>query len=822
MCQRDFIIKYMVIMILMMGYVMGATFPQLYTTTNYQSPVEAESNRIVTLSGYDIDKNATVYYIESDIKDSLPKYPDFLPDEADDSRGFLKIISNNDTPYTLSVKFPESASRDKLYSVWVKNPQGGWSKRVLINDPRPQWIFPKRGYRSEDFGSFGRRYFIAGRNLKIAVDRNLMITLKDEAKGISYEVLPKVYKENSADYLLTFELPQEMEEGNYSVSLFGRDVENNLIILQDPEPKRRFDVRDYGGVPSDGEDDTHAIRDAIADAVAHGGGEIYLSEGVWEFKKSPESVDVYGREVQQGEILPPNLDLIGEGIDKTIIKKYDSWYINDGAMFTLQGNNIVRGIKFIQEVEDEDKRGRFSAFCIGKKPWIQKSSDPSVAENIRIEESAFIGMFIAIGSYGLPLRELYVTNNLFHPYKKAIGLGGNAFLTPPKYMRFFFEDSVVFNNTFLPGDYLGVYNDKGEPTQGPIVIEPSGTIRFSFLDNIANGRGDYGGFRGGVFWYSLNSSKHVLVANNSIYCSGDKAANSGEAIVTDSNYLDTAFNGLSDILDVSPTTITPAKVWDYNLTDYYKRYWVYVVEGPGMGQTREIIHNQAEPNTPIDIYPAWDVIPEVGKSKIIITTSYNWFYIINNIIDNRTECKKTNPSGNTGFVSIYSISSDSVIANNELIDTGGITIVGTSGNDGHLGTSYFLTVENNYIIGRYSENTTRGGIIISYGIMDQKEESLHNYNVDIFNNTIDDSFSYARNHNVAIGYYSTYWSPVNEKAFKNLIISQNKILNVPIGIGLLQVPFDYVFFNNMICDNIFENISEIEIEEFGIDTVICK
>jgi hypothetical protein len=256
--------KSIIFFILLVSVAFSDTTPKLYHTPNYQSPSETQSNRIVTIPGYDIDANASVYYEEVSNTSIIPSNPDFLPTTNEDKKEFLNIISNNDAPYSLQVKFPESATQDKIYAVWVKNKQGGWSKRILMNDPRPQWIFPKRGYTTDNFSTFGRKYYLAGRNLKLAADKQLPITLTNDTTNTTYNVIPKIYKEKSAEYLLTFDLPSEMQEGNYTVTLLNQTSTNKLTIYPNPTQKQRFDITDYGAIPNDNQDDTHAMRDAIA------------------------------------------------------------------------------------------------------------------------------------------------------------------------------------------------------------------------------------------------------------------------------------------------------------------------------------------------------------------------------------------------------------------------------------------------------------------------------------------------------------------------------------------------------------------------------
>ncbi|MBU1669176.1 hypothetical protein KKC13_12215 [bacterium] len=811
------------LLLILCSTVMSAdTTPQLYHTTDYQSPSETQSNRIVTIPGYDIDANASVYYEEVTDTNTIPNNPDFLPSDNSNKKEFLNVISNNDAPYSLSVKFPKSATQDKIYALWVKNRQGSWSKRVLLNDPRPQWIFPKRGYTTKGFSTFGRRYFLAGRNLKLAADKELPITLTNDTTNITYEVIPKIYKEKSAEHLLYFDLPQSMQEGNYTVTMFNRESENKLLIEPDPTEKKRFNITDYGAIPNDNQDDTPAMRDAIAATVANGSGEVYFPEGTWRLVKTEHS-NLYGGEHLLGHIVKPNIDLVGAGKEKTIIKRVDENC--DEAFFTLQGNNIVKGISFIDELSSEEYRVHSMALYIGKPPWWKHIDGPEVVENVQIEACYFSNMEYAISTRGLPARELYVSNNIFHPHSEAVGLGGDPTLKYPDSDHFTNKDGVIFNNTMFPGGAM-LYGDVNGETiaiQGPIAIELSGTVRFSVVDNLLDGRGAYNSFRAGMFWHTADSSEHTLVANNKLHCTGDRA-NWGEAIAIDTNYNDSAFIGQSEILEATLSTITPVKTLEANVTNQYLNYWVYVTEGPGIGQARKVVHNKAAPNTPIEIFPQWDVVPVVDESKVVISRSYNWLYIVNNLVDQKSGCSKTNPLNESGEIYLGAMKADSVVSYNTQYDTAGISISGHNGDDGTHSSPYNILIKENFIDGKYSEESNGGGITLSYGkLYEDREDKLIMYNVDVFKNRINNSwFKYGESDKTAIAYFLGHWSPTSPKAFKNTIISQNRISNVDNGIGLSRAnSSDVLYFNHIICDNIFENIDVEKVEAFGVDTVRC-
>src|SRR6202007_3289212 len=92
-----------------------------------------------------------------------------------------------------------------------------------------------------------------------------------------------------------------------------------------------------------------------------------------------------------------------------------------------------------------------------------------------------------------------------------------------------------------------------------------------------------------------DSAEHLLIADNRISCPGDKVGD-GEAIAFDGSgrvygYARPAeiAAATGDSATVSGDVQAQPKEWGGPAESYYVGFWVQVVAGPGIGQTRRIV-----------------------------------------------------------------------------------------------------------------------------------------------------------------------------------------------------------------------------------------
>ena len=98
----------------------------------------------------------------------------------------------------------------------------------------------------------------------------------------------------------------------------------------------------------------------------------------------------------------------------------------------------------------------------------------------------------------------------------------------------------------MPGSYIDI-----AARQGAIASGIGASLRLDFSSNIADGLSSEGlqdpedrkGWRAAFFWNMNNNNELVLVAQNQVSCSGDKAGD-GEAIAFDASGNRFGFNGI--------------------------------------------------------------------------------------------------------------------------------------------------------------------------------------------------------------------------------------------------------------------------------------
>ena len=160
-------------------------------------------------------------------------------------------------------------------------------------------------------------------------------------KGASLELrgAGRVIKLPAADcdrFSLRVELPKDPIAGRYEVFLKnGLDEQPvsagriEIAPYKEPWPEKIFNVVDYGAVANDANDDSRAVRAALADIAANGGGVLYFPRGRYGMRGTLE--------------LPPNTLLRGE--DMTLSQIY--WLDEDAPKGPLVSGKHHFGIENI-------------------------------------------------------------------------------------------------------------------------------------------------------------------------------------------------------------------------------------------------------------------------------------------------------------------------------------------------------------------------------------------------------------------------------------------------------------------------------------------
>jgi hypothetical protein len=501
---------------------------------------------------------------------------------------------------------------------------------------------------------------------------------------------------------------------------------SQLTVRSDPQPGQTFQVASFGCAPDDGLDDAACVQQAI-DAAAPVDGVVKFGDGQWDFAAVPDTTQAGG--ISHGIVVPPGVSLEGNGRDVTRVVRTDQWgFVPDcpypgipcvAAVFTLQGRNTVSGIHFEDQFPDElefpfldeacldacDGDTSCQAGCrnyrlrflqLGKLPWWTGEDDPRQIEDVFIVNNRFTNVRIAIQDGGWPLRHIFVTYNQLEAFKDDVFLGGNAYR---REVRFNVESSVVAHNDFYPGDY---YNP--DIAQGVIASQIGAARHVDFSDNVAH-RADMAGacasrptgcgWRAAHFWHMNNNFEGLLVSGNETSCTGDKAGD-GEAFGFDNNHNEPAFRSARLVLDATDTTVTVQGPWYRTGSegtgdlDYYREHWIQVVEGVAIGQGRKIescccgtVCSSPEDSAcgaacdgpiGITVSPAWDVVPEPGKSWVTGLRAYWQVYVVDNLVDTRG-CEKDNPTEpSSGVILYHGNTLDSTIEANRLYESDGIRL----------------------------------------------------------------------------------------------------------------------------------------------------
>jgi hypothetical protein len=147
--------------------------------------------------------------------------------------------------------------------------------------------------------------------------------------------------------------------------------------------------------------------------------------------------------------------------------------------------------------------------------------------------------------------------------------------------------------------------------------------------------------------------------------------------------------------------------------------WLYVVAGPGLGQSRKItVAAQSASGGPIQftVSPPFDVPPTNGVSRVWVGNGVWQSYLVDNVVDNSNARCPAVPTalwselpgwGGNFYVGASMV--DSVIESNTMIDTAGILLYGTYspavGESPGLSIDYFVDIHGNSVNGWFGQSS---------------------------------------------------------------------------------------------------------------------
>jgi hypothetical protein len=659
-----------------------ASAPQLYSQPAYQSPVSAGADDLLFLAGDGLGKDDVVVYKSDDSTTEPIEHPAGIPADSTPKMGLAAVVSAAGAPYQLTVRLPSTLLGRQSYRIWVRNGRGEWSNAIRINDARALWFSPNEVYSTAALASLPRVLKVIGRNLEPRGSAALAIRLRGPEIHDLPEADDKAVDHAVRDFVSTRRLPDLMVPGDYHVEIrteSARWIEvpgATLRVIPDSRKLAEFAVSDpaFGGCRADdGLDDTGCIVRAVEAARKAGGGVIVLGAGTWDVTPGLAT-------------LPSYVELRGAGAHITKVVRHDpviaAAYV---AVFTLLGHNVVRGISFSDAREFAPPDLVRPILQIGRTYSSDRepNSTSATTSDVVITKNEFDRTYGAIVDGGSAIRELFVTYNQFGDYHLALDLGGNRYNVAS---GFEVDDSIIAYNRFSPGSYVDL-----NINQGVMASRLGAGRRVDFSSNVADGTDRHylypadptSGWRAAFFWHMNNNQEMLLISDNTVSCSGDKAGD-GEAIALDGNANTFALPATREVVRSTQDSVTiagPLKATQnsrpIDVNAYYAEHWIRVDDGPGIGQSRKIAAYHIDADTSeatFTITPPWDVRPRPKESTISVARQYWQTIIVGNRIDQRsppcTKANRTRPKG--GVITVWAETTDSVVAGNRQFDTDGI------------------------------------------------------------------------------------------------------------------------------------------------------
>ncbi len=789
---------------------------RLYRTAGYQAPLSARGGALLNLTGEGLEEIERVVYRRVSGKSVEPP-PASFEGMSKSEGGLAERIVRHSSKEVISVELPQAIRPENTYAVWALDKSGSWSLPIIVNAPFPMWISPGELKLAES----SRTVRIAGRNLAVRPGFKRCVRLSQNERSYIFPAMEP--KGREGEYLVEFELPEDLPAGSYTVDLaldgngWARLKDERLVVVGEDLSRQRFDITQFGGCSgADDSDDILCITRAMKAAEEAGGGEVYLPAGTWRLD---DPVNMIWENYEHGIVVPEGVDLVGAGADVTKVVQGSQWTLGGSALFTLAGSNSIRNITFEREkpLSEGDSDG-IAAIRIGMK--LHPSSPPGdlngVVKGVVIENCRFEKVDNAIASGGQRIERLSITGNQLAAHSTALAFWGGG---GGKSVKFIIKDLIVEGNSFTPGGYKTT-------GQGPIAMEVGGSDSSIIIDNVVDGRNN-GGWRAGFFWHLGHNNEKVLVASNDISCSGDKSGD-GEAISFDSNdglyrrdpqtgqFVKDSIAGFAEVQYVSGAAEDWVSAASNELIhkeeDYYRGHWVFVVDGPGTGQARRIdsYEDILGKGVRFRVSPAWDVIPVPGKSRIVVYKTYWQVHVTDNDVDH-TGCRL---EGQKGLINWFANFLDSTISYNKIKYTEGILVwtlytrdnPGTPGNESFYSGVFASEIFGNTIEGR-SDSTQRGGITLSYGAERGGYGPVLGQSVNILGNEIDIDFR------TGISVNNEWWLP-KDRSVRSLLIQKNTISGASVGINIgNENAQDTVLFNNTI------SVQEKELVDEGKSTI---
>lgn len=530
----------------------------------------------------------------------------------------LSVLIGDPDGHFVSTVLP-TTSRPGTHFVWVRNDHG-WSRPILLNGARPQWI-------SEDTVFAGLTLKLVGRNLDerefrgqhARDDQDPAVATRTRVRLVSGSRHYETQVKSVNPFAVEFSISRGIPKGTYDVwasndglhwaKIAYADEYHQQLTVVDPAPdplglgvawtnqfhwERRVSVLDYGAKPNDPGDNTAAIQNALNAVGAQGGGVVFVPAGNYRIT---------------GLTLPAGVVLEGESKEKTSLT-YANTAANAATKVAISAQTDANGA------------------AVGKIGLARLT----VTLDAGNPDQVFPDIFISTGdAWGARVqdKQLRTAEYLFlkevkldYPLEKRTGRGIGTTLIAKGHVLVQDTDMRGYNavviSTYI-SKYIHLLANHFESSTGIVVaVGIFATFEHNHISMHPELKlGDtHGIFTRGPSYLAENSVENV----------GTVGFNDGETYNTEnfrggSKMIGTVSTATATTVTVNPKWVTLSSVEDHtwNPWDITHHCWagwhIVITDGRGLGQDRLLV--SWDGNQTYTLAKPWDVLPD-SSSKFVV------------------------------------------------------------------------------------------------------------------------------------------------------------------------------------------------------------
>ena len=493
----------------------------------------------------------------------------------------------------LSVYLPNTKPReyDGIVVLWVGQ-NGDWSRPLIVNRTRAEWLYPSRVEPGGEIQVFGRdvggpRTFFPSRpGRRKGYACRAAVALRN-AQG---QVWNCAVAEHDDSYVIAVELPEDLPEGDYEVWTHNtRGGAWNwsgplalTVRAATPWPPSIIELPEELG--NGLRDATEAIHRSLAELAAKGGGTLQIPAGVYKISDSFH--------------IPPSVCIAGVGKGRTILV-YDQ---NGRRLGGLRGKEALFNIRTRAGMRDLTiESNKLTEVGI----WIYNTEGDYVSRDCFLER---VEVNMVHGPRAEKTYAIFVNrpwNNQPHHAERlrmrsceiAGGVGGMRYVN--------IRDSEFIDNRFQ--------------SAGSVIVHGSGMTHCVFTGNFAEPTKWSQRARQGFWWVTANGkwggTVENYIAENHVRDMGPQARgprNVGEGLALETiNGLDCWFGKIGD--SDAGSFVRPLD--GPTRPGRFDGMFASIIAGPAKGQFRQVASSDEEGR--ITLTEPWAILPADGTEVLI-------------------------------------------------------------------------------------------------------------------------------------------------------------------------------------------------------------